>query len=43
MTTATDPVHRQLGMTDDEYESVVDILGRPPRAGRACHVLRHVV
>lgn len=30
MTTAAEPVHRQLGMTDDEYESVVDILGRSP-------------
>jgi len=26
----TEPAHRQLGMTDTEYESVVDILGRPP-------------
>ena len=25
-----EPVHRQLGMTDDEYESVVEILGRKP-------------
>lgn len=32
MTTTQDPVHRQLGMTDDEYLSVVDILGREPRA-----------
>jgi phosphoribosylformylglycinamidine synthase subunit PurL len=24
-------IHRALGMTDDEYESVVDILGRTPR------------
>ena len=31
MTTATQPVHRQLGMTDEEYESVVGILGRDPR------------
>ena len=30
MTTATEPVHRQLGMTDDEYSSVVEILGREP-------------
>lgn len=30
MNTATAPVHRQLGMTDDEYGSVVDILGRDP-------------
>ena len=26
----SDPVHRQLGMTDDEYESVVGILDRTP-------------
>ncbi len=25
-----EPVHRQLGMTDDEYQSVVGILGRDP-------------
>ncbi|HVR77106.1 MAG TPA: phosphoribosylformylglycinamidine synthase subunit PurL [Acidimicrobiia bacterium] len=31
MTTATQPVHRQLGMTDEEYESVVGILGRDPQ------------
>jgi phosphoribosylformylglycinamidine synthase len=31
MTTATQPVHRQLGMTDEEYESVLGILGRDPR------------
>ncbi|MEA1902150.1 MAG: phosphoribosylformylglycinamidine synthase subunit PurL [Actinomycetota bacterium] len=30
MTTAAEPVHRQLGMTDDEYQTVVDILDRPP-------------
>ena len=31
MTSATtEPIHRQLGMTDDEYQSVVDILGREP-------------
>ena len=29
MTTAA--AHRRLGMTDAEYESVVEILGRPPR------------
>ena len=29
--TTTEPTHRQLGMTDDEYRSVVDILGRDPR------------
>ncbi|NND03657.1 MAG: phosphoribosylformylglycinamidine synthase subunit PurL [Acidimicrobiia bacterium] len=28
---ATEPAHRQLGMTDDEYESVIEILGREPR------------
>jgi phosphoribosylformylglycinamidine synthase II len=27
----TPPVHRLLGMTDDEYSAVVDILGRDPR------------
>jgi phosphoribosylformylglycinamidine synthase subunit PurL len=26
----TDPIHRQLGMTDDEYQKVLDILGRDP-------------
>lgn len=31
MTTATEQVHRRLGMTDDEYDSVVEILGRDPR------------
>ena len=32
MTSATaQPIHRQLGMTDDEYQSVVDILNREPR------------
>jgi phosphoribosylformylglycinamidine synthase II len=31
MTTTHQPVHRQLGMTDDEYQSVVDILEREPR------------
>ena len=30
MTIAPDPVHRQLGMTDDEYVSVNRILGRVP-------------
>lgn len=30
MKTATEAVHRQLGMTDDEYDSVVEILGREP-------------
>ena len=29
--TTTQPVHRQLGMTDEEYQSVVDILDREPR------------
>ncbi|HEX5696764.1 MAG TPA: phosphoribosylformylglycinamidine synthase subunit PurL [Acidimicrobiia bacterium] len=32
MTTAIRPVHQQLGMTDDEYDSVLAILGREPRA-----------
>ena len=32
MSTGTEAVHRQLGMTDTEYESVVDILGREPRS-----------
>jgi phosphoribosylformylglycinamidine synthase II len=27
----TEPIHRQLGMTDEEYQSVVEILGREPR------------
>ena len=31
MTTAAEPTHRKLGMTDDEYQSVVGILGREPR------------
>lgn len=31
MTTTEESVHRQLGMTDDEYQSVVSILGRDPR------------
>ncbi|HEY7469434.1 MAG TPA: phosphoribosylformylglycinamidine synthase subunit PurL [Acidimicrobiia bacterium] len=31
MTTATAPVHRRLGMTDEEYASVVGLLGRTPR------------
>ncbi len=31
MTTTQEPVHRQLGMTDDEYDSVIEILGREPR------------
>ncbi|MFB3109873.1 MAG: hypothetical protein ACE1Y8_01860 [Acidimicrobiia bacterium] len=30
MTTPAGPVHRKLGMTDDEYESVVEILKREP-------------
>ena len=29
--TVTEPAHRQLGMTDEEYESVIAILGREPR------------
>jgi phosphoribosylformylglycinamidine synthase len=29
--TVAAPVHQQLGMTDAEYESVVEILGREPR------------
>ncbi len=32
MTTVQEPLHRQLGMTDEEFESVVGILGREPRA-----------
>ncbi len=28
---AEQPAHRQLGMTDDEYASVIEILGREPR------------
>lgn len=31
MTIVQEPVHRQLGMTDDEFQTVVDILGRDPR------------
>ncbi len=32
MTSMTaEPAHRQLGMTDEEYESVIEILGREPR------------
>ena len=30
MTITGQPVHRRLGMTDDEYESVIGILGREP-------------
>ncbi len=30
-TAAAEPAHRQLGMTDDEYDSVIGILGREPR------------
>lgn len=30
MTTASEAVHRQLGMTETEYERVVEILGRDP-------------
>jgi phosphoribosylformylglycinamidine synthase len=31
VTTATEPLHRRLGMTDDEHESVLGLLGREPR------------
>jgi len=31
MTTLSEPLHRRLGMTDSEYDSVVGILGREPR------------
>ncbi len=31
MTAATEPAHRQLGMTDDEYQLVLDVLGRSPQ------------
>ena len=31
MTTAVEPAHRRLGMTDEEYQQVVDQLGREPR------------
>ncbi|MGH8953193.1 MAG: phosphoribosylformylglycinamidine synthase subunit PurL [Acidimicrobiia bacterium] len=31
MTTATQPLHRRLGMTDEEHDSVLGILGREPR------------
>ena len=31
MTTTQEPLHRQLGLTDDEHEKVVDLLGRQPR------------
>ena len=30
MTTTQEPLHRQLGLTDDEHEKVVDLLGRQP-------------
>ncbi len=30
MTSTVEPIHRQLGLTDDELESVVGILGREP-------------
>jgi phosphoribosylformylglycinamidine synthase II len=29
-TATNEPIHRRLGMTDDEYESVISILGRDP-------------
>ena len=29
--TSTVPAHIQLGMTDDEYQAVIDLLGREPR------------
>jgi len=32
VTAETLPIHRQLGMTDEEYRSVTGILGRDPRA-----------
>jgi phosphoribosylformylglycinamidine synthase II len=32
MTTTTTPAHIQLGMTDDEYQRVIEILGREPMA-----------
>ena len=32
MTETATPVHIQLGMTDDEYGDVIDLLGREPRA-----------
>jgi phosphoribosylformylglycinamidine synthase len=31
VTTATQPLHRRLGMTDEEHESVLALLGREPR------------
>ena len=31
MTTATQPLHQRLGMTDEEYESLLGLLGREPR------------
>jgi phosphoribosylformylglycinamidine synthase len=31
MTTATQPLHRRLGMTDEEHQSVLDLLDRQPR------------
>ncbi|MFZ0012616.1 MAG: phosphoribosylformylglycinamidine synthase subunit PurL [Acidimicrobiia bacterium] len=31
MTATQQPAHRQLGMTDDEYQTVLDILEREPR------------
>ncbi|MGH3667099.1 MAG: phosphoribosylformylglycinamidine synthase subunit PurL [Acidimicrobiia bacterium] len=31
MTTETQPLHRRLGMTDEEHESVLGLLGRDPR------------
>lgn len=31
MTTIAGPIHLQLGMTDAEYQQVIDILGRPPK------------
>ena len=27
---ATQPVHRQLGLTDDELDAIIELLGRPP-------------
>ncbi|MGZ5289377.1 MAG: phosphoribosylformylglycinamidine synthase subunit PurL [Actinomycetota bacterium] len=31
MTAAEEPLHRQLGLKDDEYDRIVDTLGREPR------------
>ena len=35
-------LHRALGLTDDEFDMIVDVLGRAPERPRAGHVFGHV-